>query len=121
MKKIVIKMRSFKKLINQDLLQLALIISLLKVDPNSYFGLNRSNGQDSGGGVLLGEAWQPILPSYPLKDPSSLLARYQEDILEELNTLGTFNRFSLYGDVPVQLSAYLVDLSIKPLHCFIYK
>lgn len=32
MKKIVIKMRSFKKLINQDLLQLALIISLLKVN-----------------------------------------------------------------------------------------
>ena len=31
MKKIVIKMRSYKKLINQDLLQLALIISLLKV------------------------------------------------------------------------------------------
>ena len=32
MKKIVIKMKSFKKLINQDLLQLALIISLLKVN-----------------------------------------------------------------------------------------
>ena len=44
MKKIVIKMRSYKKLINQDLLQLALIISLLKVNvlilniiKNKYF------------------------------------------------------------------------------------
>jgi len=110
MLKIVIKMRSYKKLINQDLLQLALIISLLKVDPDSYLGLNQGYGYDSGGGVMLGE--EPVSypsPVYPLKDPSQLIQRYQEDILHDLNTLGSFNRFSLYGDVPVQLSAYLVD------------
>ena len=43
MKKIVIKMRSFKKLINQDLLQLALIISLLKVNIINLVGFKKKS------------------------------------------------------------------------------
>jgi len=106
----VIKMRSYKKLINQDLLHLALLLTMLKVDPDSL-GLRQRYGYDTGGGVMLGEAWAPhsSVPFMPLKGSTELIERYQEEIIEDLNTLGQFNRFSLYGNTPVQLSAYLVE------------
>jgi len=57
MKKIVIKMRSMKKLFGDDLLQLALLLSLMKVDPENYLGFSPHSTLDPGGDMTAGQTW----------------------------------------------------------------
>lgn len=126
MKKIVIKMRSMKKIVGDDLLKLALMLSLLKVDPQSYLGWSSTQSSgDPGGSVESGQTWaqtQAMLhdswlhdggtadsPRLHPKSLDSFLERHQQDILEDLNSLGRYSRLSAYGGVPVHISAYIVD------------
>jgi len=134
MKKIVIKMRSMKKIVGDDLLKLALMLSLLKVDPQSYLGWSSTQSSgDPGGSVEGGPIWaqtQAMLhdswlhdggtvdaPRLHPKSLDSLLERHQQDILEDLNSLGRYSRLSAYSGVPVHISAYIVDTNQGPSCC----
>jgi len=132
MKKIVIKMRSMKKMVGDDLLKLALMLSLLKVDPQAYLGWSspQSSG-DPGGSVDSGETWTQAMlhnpwipdngitsaPSIHPKSLDSMLERHQQEILEDLNSLGRYSRLSAYGGVPVHISAFIVDTDQGPSCC----
>lgn len=122
MKKIVIKMRSMKKLFGDDLLQLALLLSLMKVDPENYLGFSPHSPLDPGGDMTAGQTWAQTQamfhdswmhdtrsPRIHPKSMDSLLERHQAEILEDLNSLGRYSRLSQYGGIPVHISAYIVD------------
>lgn len=92
-------MISLKKLYREDLLQLALLLSILRVDPESYLGIDIQN---IGVGLLdlnNGSGWhtdsQTIAIHRPTflhpKNPDSMLFNYERDIFEELNSLGRYN------------------------------
>jgi len=122
MKKIVIKMRSMKKLFGDDLLQLALLLSLMKVDPENYLGFSPHSTLDPGGDMTAGQTWAQTQamfhdswmhdmrsPRIHPKSMDSLLEQHQAEILEDLNSLGRYSRLSQYGGIPVHISAYIVD------------
>jgi len=120
-------MRNLKKLFGDDLFKLALLLSLLQVDPSSYLGQYGGQGyQPLGdqGGDLVGQTWaqtQSMLPDPWMSDIGgfsprlhpksldSLLESHQQEILEDLNSLGRYNRLTAYSGVPVHISAYIVD------------
>jgi len=132
MKKIVIKMRNMKKMVGDDLLKLALMLSLLKVDPQAYLGWSspQSSG-DPGGSSDSGETWTQTMlhnpwiqdngitsaPSIHPKSLDSILERHQQEILEDLNSLGRYSRLSAYAGVPVHISAFIVDTDQGPSCC----
>jgi len=122
MKRIVIKMRSFKKLYGGELLQLALLLSLMKVDPENYLGYSPHSPLEPGGDVSLGHSWAQtqamfhdmgigdgMSPRIHPKSMDTLLEQHQAEILEDLNSLGRYSRLSQYAGVPVHISAYIVD------------
>jgi len=121
MKRIVIKMRSFKKLYGGDLLQLALLLSLLKVDPENYLGYSPHWQSDLASDVGAGPTWAQtqsmfhdiwgdgMSPRIHPKSMDTLLEQHQAEILEDLNSLGRYSRLSQYAGVPVHISAYIVD------------
>ncbi|XP_057335558.1 segmentation protein cap'n'collar isoform X2 [Microplitis mediator] len=93
-------MLGLKKLYREELLQLALILSILRVDPESYLGIDIQN---IGVGLLdlnNGSGWhtdsQTIAihrPTFihPKNPDSSMLLSYERDLFEELNSLGRYN------------------------------
>lgn len=108
------KMLCLKKLYREELLQLALLLSLLRVDPESYFGLDI---QTIGVGSLdlnNGSSWH--MDSHTIihrptfihpKNPDSMLLNYERDLFEELNSLGRYNRMnSGYNNI----HAYLLNI-----------
>ncbi|TGZ51279.1 segmentation protein cap'n'collar isoform X3 [Temnothorax longispinosus] len=93
-------MLCIKKLYREELLQLALLLSLLRVDPESYLGLDI---QTIGVGSLdlhNGSGWHTdhTIVHRPMfvhpKNPDSMLLNYQRDLFEELNSLGRYNRMN---------------------------
>lgn len=115
-------MRSMKKLFGDDLLQLALLLSLMKVDPENYLGFSPHSPLDPGGDMTAGQTWAQTQamfhdswmhdtrsPRIHPKSMDSLLERHQAEILEDLNSLGRYSRLSQYGGIPVHISAYIVD------------
>jgi len=115
-------MRSMKKLFGDDLLQLALLLSLMKVDPENYLGYSPHLPLDPGGDITAGQTWAQTQamfhdtwthdvrsPRIHPKSMDSLLERHQAEILEDLNSLGRYSRLSQYGGIPVHISAYIVD------------
>jgi len=93
-------MLCIKKLYREELLQLALLLSLLRVDPETYLGLDI---QTIGVGSLdlnNGSGWhtdhtiihRPIFV-HP-KNPDSMLLNYQRDLFAEFNSLGRYNRMN---------------------------
>ncbi|KAF9417207.1 hypothetical protein HW555_005609 [Spodoptera exigua] len=87
-----------KKLYGDELLRLALVLSLLKVDPNDYLeretqqmlsGLHISNGSDWS---LDQEARTLIRPRYVHpKSLDNILINYERQLFEELNSLGRYD------------------------------
>ncbi|XP_011341454.1 segmentation protein cap'n'collar isoform X2 [Ooceraea biroi] len=93
-------MLCIKKLYREELLQLALLLSLLRVDPESYLGLDI---QSIGVGSLdlnNGSGWHTdhTIIHRPMfvhpKNPDSMLLNYQRDLFAELNSLGRYNRMN---------------------------
>ena len=120
-------MRHLKKLVGNELLHLALVLSLLRVDPDvllfPHFGLNTdylsgSSGDNHGdvwtenvynslGGGLDGSL-DPTPRLHP-KAMESVLDRFQDEILEDLNRLGSYNRIRSFEGRPVEISAYILN------------
>jgi len=111
-----------KKLFGDDLLQLALLLSLMKVDPENYLGFSPHSPLDPGGDMTAGQSWaqtqsrfhdswmhDTLSPRIHPKSMDTLLERHQAEILEDLNSLGRYSRLSQYGGIPVHISAYIVD------------
>lgn len=89
-----------KKLYREELLQLALLLSLLRVDPESYLGLDIQTINVGSLDLNNGSGWhtdhtivhRPVFV-HP-KNPDSMLLNYQRDLFEELNSLGRYNRMN---------------------------
>ncbi|CAB3252176.1 unnamed protein product [Arctia plantaginis] len=99
-------MISLKKLYGDELLRLALVLSLLKVDPNDYLeretqqmitGLHISNSSDWS---LDQEARTLIRPRFVHpKSLDNILINYERELFEELNSLGRYgNSYLEYND-----------------------
>ncbi|XP_011254801.1 segmentation protein cap'n'collar isoform X3 [Camponotus floridanus] len=93
-------MLCMKKLYREELLQLALLLSLLRVDPESYLGLDIQTLNVGSLDLNNGSGWhtdhtiihRPVFV-HP-KNPDSMLLNYQQDLFEELNSLGRYNRMN---------------------------
>lgn len=109
-------MLGLKKLYREELLQLALLLSLLRVDPESYLGIDI---QGIGVGLLdlnNGSGWhtdahtiihRPVF-IHP-KNPDTMLLNYERDLFEELNSLGRYNRVRS-GFNSANIHAYLLNV-----------
>ncbi|XP_076637915.1 NFE2 like bZIP transcription factor cap-n-collar isoform X1 [Colletes latitarsis] len=94
-------MLCLKKLYREELLQFALLLSLLRVDPESYLGLDI---QTIGVGSLdlnNGSGWhndaRTIIHRPMFVHPKNLdtvLLNYERDLFEDLNSLGRYNRMN---------------------------
>ena len=110
---------------SDELLHLALILSLIRVDPESYLGLGlgRSNSiQGSFHNITMGDTWAHApsdfrhgfmsnLPDIPYLHPKSMeasLTQYQEELIEDLNDLGRYTSI-LPPRSPRTITAYLLD------------
>lgn len=102
-----------KKIYRDELLQIAILVSLMRVDPISYLG---HLPQPIGIGiddVPNGTSWSSLSPVinrrfyiHP-KCIDSVLLDYERDIFDELNALGRYNRISTQSDV----TAYLLNVN----------
>lgn len=108
-------MLMIKKIYTDELLQLALLLSLLRVDPDSTLGLDI---QTIGVGSLdlhNGSGWhtdsRTIIhrPAFiHPKNLDSVLLNYERDLIEDLNSLGRYNRINNYA--PNDIHAYLLNI-----------
>ncbi|XP_029156930.1 segmentation protein cap'n'collar isoform X1 [Nylanderia fulva] len=93
-------MLCIKKLYREELLQLALLLSLLRVDPESYLGLDIQTLNVGSLDLNNGSGWHTdhTIIHRPMfvhpKNPDSMLLNYQRDLFEELNSLGRYNRMN---------------------------
>lgn len=93
-------MIALKKLYGDELLRLALVLSLLKIDPNDYLeretqliaGLHISNGSDW---TAEQEPRTLIRPRFVHpKSLDNILINYERELFEELNSLGRYSFIS---------------------------
>jgi len=104
---------------SDELLNLALILSLIRVDPDSYLGFGRTNSRVYRN-MSMGETRAEIdfhrsiltdLPDIPHLHPKSVeasLLQYQEELIEDLNNLGRYT--SIFSNVNRgTITAYLLD------------
>lgn len=90
-----IMMQCLKKMYRDELLHLALLLSLLRVDPDSYLGLHVHPVRVGLTGPY-NTTWTH-LPStratfvHP-KNLDSILLNYERDVFADLNSLGRYNR-----------------------------
>lgn len=106
-------MLSLKKVYRDELLQLALILSLLRVHPDSYIendlyntvnnlDLELSNGtswRSFGTSVLRSSYVHP-------KNLDSVLLNYEREVFADLNSLGRYNRVTPENNI----TAYLLNV-----------
>lgn len=106
---------------SDELLHLALLLSLIRVDPESYLGLGlgRSNNiHDSFRNITMGDTWAHIpfqrsaldVPYLHPKSVEASLAQYQEELIEDLNDLGRYTSILPHLEHP-RMVGYLLDES----------
>ena len=107
-------MLNLKKLYSDELLQLALLLSLLRVDPDSYLGVDvqtigvRSLYLNNGSGWQTDSHTIIHRPAFVHpKNLDSLLLNYERDIFEDLNSLGRYNR---HNSARNDVQAYLLNI-----------
>lgn len=108
-------MISLKKVYRDELLQLALILSLLRVNPDSYFENELYNSVDNLELELdNGTSWRSygsnLLRRHFIhpKSLDSVLLNYERELFADLNSLGRYNRIN-----PVHqqnITAYLLNV-----------
>lgn len=105
-------MLCLKKVYNDELLQLTLILSLLRVYSNSYFELDPfiiSNNYDFSNGTSW--LYQPSVTrsSYVHhKSLDVLLLNYERQLFADLNSLGRYNRITPSNNL--NITAYLLNI-----------
>jgi hypothetical protein len=132
-KKVVVKMRNLKKILGNEMLQLAIVLSLMRVDPdallfpgggstnNSSFDSYDFNGGvqddvwtqstygDGGFGRFGGLGGGDFSPRLHPKSMDAVIERFHEEILEDLNSLGRYQSIRAFRGEPVEISAYIVN------------
>ena len=110
---------------SDELLHLALILSLIRVDPESYLGLGLGRSNLIRGNlhnITMGDTWAHApsdfhrgfmsnMPDIPYLHPKSMeasLSQYQEELIEDLNDLGRYTSL-LPPRGPRTITAYLLD------------
>lgn len=106
-------MQCLKKMYRDELLQLALLLSLLHVDPDSYFGYDIPavgvGIRDLTGGTSWAHA-PAIIPRRMFVHPKNLdsvLLNYEREVFEDLNALGRYNRIHTHNS---DVTAYLLNI-----------
>lgn len=106
-------MMGLKKVYRDELLQIAIIVSLLRVDPNSYLGhltqpigigINDLHNESSW------SSFDPLINRRFYIHPKcvdSVYLNYERDIFEDLNALGRYNRINAQSDI----TAYLLNVN----------
>lgn len=104
-------MLSLKKVYGDELLQLALFLSLLRVHPDNYLEGNLY-GSVNDFDLDNGTSWRSYSPNilrsnyiHP-KSLNSVLLNYEREVFADLNSLGRYNRGSLNQNV----TAYLLNI-----------
>lgn len=107
-------MLGLKKFYREELLQLALLLSLLRVDPESYLGIDI---QSMGVGLMdlnNGSGWHTdahTIIHRPMfvhpKNLDSMMFNYQRDIFDDLNSLGRYNNMNSGRN---NIHAYLLNV-----------
>lgn len=89
-------MIALKKLYGEELLRLALMLSLLRVDPEHYLRLDEA--RLLAGGLVNGTDWSPEISGYYQrsrihhpKSIDSMLLDYERDVFEEMMSLGRWS------------------------------
>lgn len=105
-------MLSLKKVYRDELLQLALILSLLRVHPESYFEndlYNSVNNLDLDNGTSWRSFSRNSLRSYFVhpKSLDSVLLNYEREVFADLNSLGRYNRDNILNN---NVTAYLLNI-----------
>ena len=107
-------MMGLKKVYRDELLQIAIIVSLLRVDPNSYLGhLTQPIGigiNDLHNDTSWGSGFDPLYDRRFYIHPKcvdSVYLNHERDIFEDLNALGRYNRINAQSDI----TAYLLNVN----------
>lgn len=110
-------MINLKKVYSNELLQLALLLSLLRVDPESYLGLDMLTIGIGSLDLHNGSGWHTdahTIVHRPMfvhpKNLDSVLLNYERDLFEDLNTLGRYNRINGANN---DIQAYLLNVGDK--------
>lgn len=106
-------MMGLKKLYRDELLQIAIIVSLMRVDPSVYLG-NLTQTIGIGIDDLHNDSsWSNLSPLisrrlyiHP-KCINSDLLEYERDLFEDLNALGRYNRINAQNNI----TAYLLNVN----------
>lgn len=105
-------MLSLKKVYGDELLQLALFLSLLRVHPDSYLEGNVYSGVNDLD-FDNGTSWRSYSPHilrsnyiHP-KSLNSVLLNYEREVFADLNSLGRYNRENLLNQ---NVTAYLLNI-----------
>lgn len=102
-----------KKIYGDELLQLAILLSLLRVDPESYFGYDIPAVGVGIHDLTSGTSWAhapAIIPHRMFvhhKNLDSILLNYEREVFEDLNALGRYNRIQTHNS---DVTAYLLNI-----------
>ena len=102
-----------KKMYRDELLQLAIILSLLRVDPDSYLGYDIPAVGVGIHDLNSGTSWahaHAIIPRRVFVHPKnldSILLNYEREVFEDLNALGRYNRIQTHNS---DVTAYLLNI-----------
>lgn len=110
-------MLGLKKVYRDELLQLALILSLLRVHPESYFDnelFNSVDNLDLDNGTSWRSFGTSILRSQYIHPKSfdSVLLNYEREVFADINSLGRYNRPNPIQ--PLNITAYLLNVDRSP-------
>lgn len=107
----LIKMLCLKKVYRDELLQLAILLSLLRVDRRSSLGYDYDSSA-IGVGIDDIQGWEQShslvrrdIQIHP-KNLDSVLLNYEQQVFDDLNSLGRYNRINSVQDV----TAYLLNV-----------
>ncbi|KAJ9582425.1 hypothetical protein L9F63_003223 [Diploptera punctata] len=106
-------MLCLKKMYRDELLQLAIILSLLRVDPDAYLGYDIPAVGVGIHDFNSGTSWahaQAIIPRRVYVHPKNLdsvLLNYEREVFEDLNALGRYNRIQAHNS---DVTAYLLNI-----------
>lgn len=113
-------MLCLKKMYNDELLQLTLILSLLRVYPESYLDTDPYIGgerYDFGNGTSWG-MFAPTVTRFNNVNPKSLdviLLNYEREVFADLNSLGRYNRINNIRNR--NITAYLLNIDCGDNSC----
>lgn len=106
-------MLSLKKVYRDELLQLALILSLLKLNPDCYLENELFNNDGLELELYNGTSWRYISSNLlrtnviHRKNLDSVLLNYERELIADLNSLGRYNHV---GNIQQNITAYLLNV-----------